>query len=155
MQELVINQILTLISHFKITIPILGFFLLTSLNCGTDTVNTEEEAISVVKSLLNEEVDHWLTLCKQTSCSQEHINKSRSNYEHLNFVNLSFSRKNTFSRENPIICLAEINFCVFVFGNSGFPEFPENNCTFCRNVICFCFPMVNGIFTKIRKSAEK
>ncbi|MQF65404.1 hypothetical protein FIM04_04750 [SAR202 cluster bacterium AC-409-J13_OGT_754m] len=86
MQELVSNQILTLISHFKITIPILGFFLLTSLNCGNDTVNTEEEAISVVKSLLNEEVDHWLTLCKQTSCSQEHINKSRSNYEHLNFV---------------------------------------------------------------------
>ena len=79
-------MLLTLISHFKSTIPILGFFLLTSVNCSNDMVNTEVEAISVIKSLLNEEVNHWVTLCQQTSCSQEHITKSRSNYEHLNFV---------------------------------------------------------------------
>ena len=75
-----------MISHFKITIPILGFFLLANLNCSNDTVNTKEEAISVVKSLLNEEVDHWLTLCQRMSCSQDHTTKSRSNYDHLNFV---------------------------------------------------------------------
>ena len=73
-------------SNFKITIPILGFLLLTSVNCSDDTVNTEDEAISVVKSLLNEEINHWLTLCQRTACSQKHKTKSVTNYEHLSFV---------------------------------------------------------------------